>query len=270
MDILETYLTHFGSNNAHTQKAKELDLRHFYEFLMAIGRPLEEATKLDVERFVDSRLKREAPATVNRRLATIKHFSATACVAAGLPDFAKRVKGATPQKLTPKWLDEKTLEKIIRVVAKRPIRDQILFELLAFHGLRRQEACDLEVWQFDGSKLIDVRRKGCKYQTIFLRSETRRLIKKYLATRTAKDTDPLLADKRGGGKLTGERVYQIVRALHPNIHPHILRHTFVALVLKRSNDLLLACQAAGHSDPKITMRYALRTDEQLQAAMEEL
>ena len=217
---------------------------------------------------------REAPATVNRRLATIKHFSATACVAAGMQDFAKQARGANPEKLIPKWLDEKALKQVLLLVAKLPLRDRIIFELMAYHGLRRQEVCDLEVWQLNvaESKLVDVRRKGAKYQTIFLRSETLKLIKRYIASRKPKDTAPLIAD-RHGDRLTGERIYQVIRRLSVGaikLHPHILRHTFVALVLKRSNDLLLACQAAGHSDPKITMRYALRTDEQLRSTIEEL
>ena len=49
MDLIFTYLTQFGSDNKHTQRAKELDMKQFANFLEAIGKTIESATKIDVE-----------------------------------------------------------------------------------------------------------------------------------------------------------------------------------------------------------------------------
>ena len=112
--IVENYLKYYASNNGHTARAKQLDLSHFLEYLRRIRRykSVEEVKVSDwsasnVQRCVEDSLNRgEAPATVCRRLATIKHMGRT--MAETVPGFVNPAREVRPPKvalLRPKALD---------------------------------------------------------------------------------------------------------------------------------------------------------------------
>jgi integrase/recombinase XerD len=51
------------------------------------------------------------------------------------------------------------------------------------------------------------------------------------------------------------RLADVVVVRMPNLHPHMLRHTFVTTMLDAGVDLRDVQIAARHADPRTTMRY---------------
>src|SRR5262245_61795788 len=85
LTVVESYVRYYAAGSSHTARAKRLDLDKFLSFLCEYNciSKLEKLKVKDwdyssVQRFVDGMLKKgESPATVARRLATIKHMGRT-------------------------------------------------------------------------------------------------------------------------------------------------------------------------------------------------
>src|SRR5690606_16687305 len=121
LNTVESYIRYYASGSSHTARAKRLDLRHFLSFLQEY-RGLSKVEKLrvkdwdfsSVQRFIDDRLARgESPATVARRLATIKHMGRTlAEKVAGFVNPAREVKSPRINPPKPKALSAGEIRKV--------------------------------------------------------------------------------------------------------------------------------------------------------------
>jgi site-specific recombinase XerC len=109
--VIDSYTRYYASGSSHTARAKRLDLDHFLDFLCSLrGCSKPEKLKVrdwdfsSVQRFVEESLsKGEAPATVARRLATIKHMGRTLSEKIrGFTNPAREVKPPKVQTLKPK------------------------------------------------------------------------------------------------------------------------------------------------------------------------
>ena len=110
-DVVQGYLRFYADGKTHTARAKQLDTDKFLGFLARYRdrREIEHLIVKDwdlsaTQRFVDDCLKSgEAPATVARRLATLKHMGRV--LAERLPGFinpAREVKSPRLQAARPK------------------------------------------------------------------------------------------------------------------------------------------------------------------------
>ena len=84
MRVMENYVDYYASGQGHTARAKRYDLQYFLEHLANASSRKPETVKVAdwtmqaTKDYIDYRLNLgEAPATVSRRLATIKHFGRT-------------------------------------------------------------------------------------------------------------------------------------------------------------------------------------------------
>jgi len=307
--VVESYVRYYAAGKGHTARAKRLDLDHFIEFLREY-RAYSSAEKLrvidwdfsSVQRFVDESLgKGEAPATVARRLATIKHMGRT--LAEKVPGFtnpAREVKAPKLKTLCPKALSQKEVQNIKEFARRRfeekdsfiRFRNQSLFELLIDTGLRAEEVRLLKANQLDGELewLKNVKTKGRRFRNVYVSSAMRPKLRKYLKRREKEllkffpkltqgisDSLPLFistyAAKAGKPEtfLMGPKsVWRAIRELSSDtpLHPHLLRHSYALELLEHSNDIRLVAQALGHSDVRVTMRYTERKDQELAEALE--
>lgn len=309
LNVVENYLTYYASASTHTARAKQVDLMRFLDFLCK-RRRVSEPEKLKVkdwdfssiQAFVDSLLAHgEAPATVARRLATIKHMGRT--LAEKIPGFinpAKEVKPPKIQALKPKALQKNEIAAVRALANERldkkrsfiRMRNHTLFEFLIDTGLRADEVRLLRLAQIDESLewIKDVRTKGRRYRNVYITSAMRPRLREYLAarevelkrfypkvTQTLSRQHPLFLSsyRAKSGKpesfLMGAK--SIWRAIHElsvegRLHPHLLRHSYALDLLDNSNDIRLVSQALGHSDVRITMRYTERRDAEVALALE--
>ena len=309
LSLVDSYIRYYASGLGHTARAKQLDLGHFVKFLAAYrGYSKPEKLKVrdwdfsSVQRFMDECLhKGESPATVARRLATIKHMGRTFSEkVAGFVNPASEAKSPKIQALKPQALS-KTEIRAIRAKSKERraqkdsfirLRNDTLVNFLVDTGLRADEIRVLKRAQLDEKNewIRNVRTKGRRYRNVYITSAIRPHLKKYLEardrelkryytklTRACDAVLPLFISGYGAvpGKpesfMMGAKT--IWRAVHElssgvDLHPHLLRHTYALDLLKHSNDVRLVSQALGHSDVKITMRYTERKDEEVAQALE--
>lgn len=198
--VLESYVRYYAAGEGHTARAKRYDLEHFLKFL-ADGRPTQDVyvsdwTLQSTKDFIDARLQLgEAPATVARRLATIKHVGRT--LAERVPGYvnpAREAKAPVFQPSRPQGLSAEEIE-LLRIAAteiksstKDPftaVRNQTLVEILLSTGLRADEIRVLSTAQIsdDLSWLTNVRTKGKKFRNVYLDTGVREVLQQYLTAR---------------------------------------------------------------------------------------
>ncbi len=199
-DIIENYLHYYASGGSHTARAKRYDLQYFLEFLgetkNAHSVRVSDWTLQKTQTFIDYRLSLgESPATVARRLATIKHFGRTLAERIhGYINPAREVKGPIQQNTRPRGLSEEELQALklaaTEELSKHPesfkaLRDKFLLELLLATGLRADEARLLLLGQVseDYSWLKNVKTKGKKFRNVYLDSQIREELKHYCEKR---------------------------------------------------------------------------------------
>lgn len=209
--IIENYLSYYASGDSHTARAKRYDLQHFLIFLAGNPSQVDQVLVSDwtlqsTKDFVDSRLNiGEAPSTVSRRLATIKHFGRTLAERfTGYINPAREAKGPTLQLPRPHGLNPDEIE-LLREASRNEtskknesyvsIRNNFLLELLLETGLRADEVRVLVAGQIsdDLNWLKNVKTKGKKFRNVYLNSEIRKSLEVYLLHR-----EKLLREKAPG------------------------------------------------------------------------
>lgn len=308
--VVTEYLKNFAAGTGHTARAKQLDTDRFLEFL----RRYHGAAEIDslsvamwdfsaTQRFVDESLKAgEAPTTVSRRLATLKHMGRV--LSERIPGFVNPARDVKPPRLhnlRPKSVSTNEIEEIKEKAARNRaekssfnrIRNETLLLLLLDTGLRAEEIRTLRIGQLDlqGLEWIrQVRTKGRRFRDVYVTTVMRTALKAYLEARTHElrrffpslnpSTDaklPLFISSYGASasnlqsfELSPKSVWRIIRgfSVDTKLHPHLLRHTYAVDLLDDSKDIRLVAQALGHSDVRITMRYTERSNEEVAAALE--
>lgn len=307
--VCESYICYYASGNDHTARAKRLDIDHFLEFLCK-ERLLSSNAKLkvkdwnftSVQRFVNKSLDAgEAPATVARRLATLKHMGRT--LSEKVPGFvnpAREVKAPRHSAPSPKSLSRPELKSIKRRASDRlkqkdnfnRMRNRTLFEFLLDTGLRAEEVRLLKLGQIDDKFewIENVRTKGRRYRNVYITSSMRPSLETYLAERervlkgffsklskTVNRQLPLFistynADpaKPESFLMGAKSIWRAINELSTDtpLHPHLLRHSYALDLLKNSRDVRLVSQALGHSDVRVTMRYTERKEQEVAEALE--
>lgn len=199
--VLDTYTRFYASGEGHTARAKRYDLEYFLLFLAGTRERVDrvmvkEWTLQSTKDFIDHRLKLgEAPSTVARRLATIKHLGRTLAErVGGFVNPAREAKGpvvpvSRPQGLSAEEMhllrEAAAIEVRERPGAFLPLRNQFLIELLLATGLRADEVRLLNLSQISHDKqwLRNVRTKGKKYRNVYLNTDFRPVLENYLEAR---------------------------------------------------------------------------------------
>lgn len=305
--VVAEYLRMRAGGMSSTSKAKRLDLRVLLAFadpILGTDCAFGALTISFFEQFRDSRLKIEKPSTVKRRLATLADLCRWAYEEYGLKNRFKGLRNPIVPAPTPHWFTDEELTRLrstkISKTENEQLRDKIIFELGALSGLRVQEIKTVTVGQLDlsASVLRQVRRKGNRYQDIYIHPVLVELLQAYLPLRerilaehngyenymtdAERGAYPLIVSsnqsKPGipasfqiGNKTIWQIIHDLGVAAHcPNCHPHRLRHSFVRKIYKATNDLRLTSEVAGHSSPATTMRYTVPDENEQREAIKKL
>ena len=181
--------------------------------------------------------------------------------------------------LEPRAIPQGDLDRITRVVIILSLPHRALFTLLLETGLREAEACSLRVRDLDlttpGSEGIHVHGKGGKERFVPLPAgfESRRLLRRLIQAHPAPDAFVFSKDgirpwdtstvRRAWGRLT-------TRAGVKGYSVHSLRHTAATRLVESVGDLALVQRLLGHASLSTTGRYAMRGDQALRRAMEQM
>lgn len=226
--------------------------------------------------------QRVSAATWNRRRISLALFCQFA-VATGLMNYNpfQGIPVKEKQKTAPKSLNHTDYLKLMRKVEQAvntshtdrqrelAVRNRAMISLMVYAGLRVGEVCalqsdDLQVSERKGEVLIKDG-KGNKSGEVPLGREARVAVGEWMK---------ISSGTRVFGGITERQVQRIVEEVGETagveIHPHMLRHTFVYNTLQQSGNLVIAQQLARHSRIEQTARYAMPHREDLERAVENL
>ncbi|MGH7496781.1 MAG: tyrosine-type recombinase/integrase [bacterium] len=279
---LAQFLTHLEAERrsaARTLDTRRDDLRHFAEFWLSQNGG--DFTRALVRRYL-SALSRQgyAPATINRKLASLRMFCKFLLQENALPNnpTANLVSLKQPRRL-PRFLTVAELAKAMQMpVTGTPsgVRDLAILELLYGCGLRRQELVQLNVDGIDTRNMqIRVLGKRNRERIVPLGRVATRAVQDWLALRPAfakviQDQAALFLDAHGRRLSAGMVYHAVRRCLHKVVpleraHPHILRHSFATHLLDSGADLMAVKELLGHSSLGTTQIYTHVTPQRLKA-----
>ncbi len=200
--------------------------------------------------------------------------------------LAKRgVKSLSPEhielaKVGERPLDLITPEELTRLlnVSNGPdiksLRDKAILELLFSTGLRVAELCSLSRDIDLSSEELSIRGKGEKIRVVFISSEAKNSIKRYLDKRD--DIDDALfvriirkKEQKDDLALDVRSIQRIIRqcaikaGISKKVTPHVIRHCFATDLLSNGADLRSVQMLLGHANIGTTQIYTHVTDSEL-------
>ena len=177
----------------------------------------------------------------------------------------KRIKGLKPV-LTPNEVNQ-ILEQP-DLSTRAGIRDRTVLEVLYSTGIRRQELCNLRLYDIDlENKTLRVHMgKGKKDRVVPLGRHAARYLRDYILdirshfTRTNK-ANRIVFVNRFGEPINKYLVNILVRTyaqkagITKKVTPHIFRHTFATSLINNNADIRYVQEMLGHADIRTTQEY---------------
>ena len=169
-----------------------------------------------------------------------------------------------------KFLHKENIEKIFTAIHTNfnnnlllLKRNLVIFYILLFCGLRREELLLLQVRDIDlERRVLTVRAETSKIprtRYLPLHSTLVSHLKDYLKERKHLTTQYLIVSSMRDDRLSYDGLKHLVQRLNAQsgvrFHLHQLRHTFAVNFLKSSNNIAKLKQLLGHSDIKMTLVY---------------
>ncbi|HEV2693363.1 MAG TPA: tyrosine-type recombinase/integrase [Verrucomicrobiae bacterium] len=259
--------------SAHTLKAYQHDLKHFYVFASesVAEVPILSADRSLVQRWLGD-MKTVKPRTIRRRLASLKSMFASlerhgTIINSGLAGLRCEVKIG---KSLPRTIARTTVKSLLRSAHKQSgtshgnIQETALIEILFSTGMRVSEIVALNVKQIDMERLvISVRGKGNREREIpIVCNAFQDTLSQHLTEREVEigAADAPLFVNRRGNRMSDQTVREVLRRHAAQIGtrritPHMLRHTVATLLLEDGVDLRHIQRLLGHSSITTTTIY---------------
>ena len=292
------YLTlEAAAGSDHTFDAKKRDLGQFLTFLLkaaGIDHPDQwtRALTADYLKHMERR-ERKSSTTINRRLATLRHCAnwihRQRSFLAGNP--CHRIQDLVID--DPEWKGlqdievtrlKSAAEQLIHIHCRRnqtAVRDYAIFLVLLHTGLRVSELLSLEFDQHVGKHLLNVKRKGKKVtRKVFLSKDVRDALDQYVDTVRGRESGPFVCS-RSGARLARQNVDDALKRIarqanaclpedrQIHLSAHLLRHTMLRKTAERYG-VQYAMELAGHTSSRYIWRYIQPSEEEKDAALEEL
>ena len=247
------------------------DLGQFVGFLQKRG--LAEARRQDVGAFLEHLFAHQVDGrSVARKLSALRHFYKFLLLDKHIRhDPTLNLESPRQWKVLPKSLTHEEVEALLkprpgaggRLAEAIARRDRALLEVLYAGALRVSEivGVKLEDLKLDLGYVL-VRGKGDKERIVPLGRAAIDAVRAYLADGREKlcpgKSSPLLFVGRGGGRLSRQRVWQMVRGAGNggrSASPHMLRHSCATHMVEGGADLRTVQTILGHADISTTQVY---------------
>jgi integrase/recombinase XerD len=250
------------------------DVGQFVEFLKGRGRALTEARREDIRGFLSQLFSNGVKdRSVARKLSTLRHFYKYLLLDRIIQhDPTLEIDSPKQWKILPKSLARTEIISMLgtagdsgdsKLSAALAQRDQAMVEMLYASGLRVSEIVNVKL---EDLKLemgcVLVRGKGDKERIVPIGGAAQKQINLYrdegrIALLNGK-VSPMLFVRRGGGKLTRQRVWQMVKEISASgrhASPHMLRHSCATHMVENGADLRTVQTILGHADISTSQIY---------------
>jgi integrase/recombinase XerD len=259
---------------ALTVSSYESDLIQFAEFLHGRRREPLQARREDVRGFLSQLFSNGvSDRSVARKLSALRHFYKYLLLDRLIKtDPTLDIDSPKQWKVLPKSLAGSEIDAMVQSAGLKvdsklaqalAQRDQAMVEMLYAAGLRVSEIVriKLEDLKLDLGHVL-VRGKGDKERLVPLGRAAQGAIRRYVengreALLSGK-ISPMLFVRRGGGRLTRQRVWQMVSAASRtgrHASPHMLRHSCATHMVENGADLRTVQTILGHADVSTTQVY---------------
>jgi integrase/recombinase XerD len=258
-----------------TVAAYTTDVGQFVGFLVKRKRTLLNARRNEVRDFIQELFANLVDGrSVGRKLSALRHLYRYLLLDKLIEhDPTLNIDSPKQWKVLPKSLARDEMETLLhgpRAASANKfgeaiaLRDRTMLEVFYAGALRVSEmvAVKLEDLKLDLGYVL-VRGKGDKERIVPLGKSALEMLAEYMKhsrpVLTSERASPLLFLGRGGGKLTRQRVWQMVRAassgMGRNASPHMLRHSCATHMVENGADLRTVQTILGHSDIATTQVY---------------
>lgn len=269
--------------------AYSADIAQFSDFLEKRKRSLLAARQPDLRQFVQQLFSHQVDGrSVARKLSALRHFYRYLLLDKKIEhDPTLNIESPKQWKVLPKALARDEMEATLHAPMARAqnghaertgqsaaleLRDLAMLEVFYAGALRVSEIISAKLGdlKLEGGYML-VRGKGDKERVVPLGKsavnalstylkESRELLATGKTSQSQKVSDAsLLFIGRGGGKLTRQRVWQMVRtasaAAGRTASPHMLRHSCATHMVENGADLRTVQTILGHSDISTTQVY---------------
>lgn len=239
---------------------------------------LADLNKNDLNEFsYDQALNGLSPATIARRIATIKNFYMfleSDNLAKGI--ISEEITIPKKDKTLPQVLSEEEINQLLNapdLTSEKGIRDYAVLEILYSCGLRVSEAANLQINQInEQEEIINILGKGKKERIVPIRKSALKAVKTYINEVRNKhlviDNKAIFIGKNGK-RMSRQALYNIVvnnaklAGIQKEIHPHTLRHSFATHLLDNGADLRVVQELLGHTNIGTTQIYTHVTTKTL-------
>jgi site-specific recombinase XerD len=261
---LDGYIFHLKARNLSpaTIKATKEYLRPF----VASHDPLV-VSRRDLEGYLSALHERCLPSTVWTAWRHLKGFF-TWLHAEG--DLDSNPMLGVPRPLVPpievNCLNEYGIEVLLATCSGRSFedrRDRAIITMMLDTGLRLSEVTHLNVEDIGDNFSLRIFGKGRKWRTVLLGKTSQQALQRWLRTRGSTD-GALWIGRKGPLSTTG--VQKMIRRRGKSagleLHPHMLRHTFVDLWIRNGGSEVDLARLAGWTSTRMAERYARHRAEQ--------
>lgn len=265
-------------------KSYRSDLVQFAEFLEGRRRALVDARREDVRGFLSQLFANGVrDRSVARKLSALRHFYKYLLLDHIVKhDPTMEIDSPRQWKVLPKALAGSEIEAMLhakesaarsvvsaqgatQVAAALAQRDRALLEVLYAGGLRVSEIVNVKL---EDLKLelghVLVRGKGDKERLVPLGRAAQEALRSYIndgrVVLLRGRLSPMIFVRRGGGRLSRQRVWQMVTAVSDGMggrhaSPHMLRHSLATHMVENGADLRTVQTILGHADVSTTQVY---------------
>ncbi|MBX0328191.1 tyrosine-type recombinase/integrase [Oscillochloris sp. ZM17-4] len=244
-----------------SQRAARADLATFARWWEEQRGRVFDPTQLlakDISAWVRHRqdVEERKPATINRGLSTLRRFGEWLVAERLLRENpAKGVRDLPLEEHGPRSLPDDAVDAVLRAVQAEEeshirLRDGALLALLAYAGLRSQEACDVQLrdLDLDAGNVIVRRGKGRKTRRIPLHSDAVALLRRYLHELRCPDGLPAIgSDAEREPLLVAQDRTKQGHPLVPGMSTRLVRHR-IAILCQRAAEQL---RAAAKKEPRV-------------------
>jgi len=197
-------------------------------------------------------------------------------------DLGEAIKLKKTRRKEPSFLSNTERKKLLKTIRAAKgdlaLRDDAMLSTMLLTGIRVDALVHLNVEDVNlDDKKLTIRTKGDKTFKVFLSSQLRGILKRYLKYRRKLpgDSEALFLSNRLTRITTRQVSFRLKHwlenvGINKSISPHSLRHTFATELLQKTQNLRIVQKALGHVYLETTRIYTHILDDEMEEALEML